>query len=422
MVDDSPGRGRSEVNDLRPELLQADDRKIRRVLAVVDNASDPALNKALLDPLRPRLATLKPVRPLRFARLLFIPIDPLTVPAREWRLGDPTVPRTALAAIATTVRTGLGELASVIDKMIAGRKVDAIQAVTEAGQALWPRAAEILAEAPIPAEWIETGLPRSAYAPLAASIAAVLRRAVTLRCLAEDQERGALAIDDEVVVQIMRDIAGETEAGCAMIARLIMLRSPHAARLLWRTAGSGRNSEEKAVSQQAIDQGLEAVLSQMERDTGFVHEIRNATLADVGGEVRRVTTLLRAVETEPAFAKHWPRLKPIRAKLGEVCGARFTRGLMEGLVAPLAAASGPLDGAAQTELEAGARDLRKLETEARKLGEPATYDRLLLQAAYSVRCAAESGALSAIRKCRLIEIVAGPEAAEALYNEALARP
>src|ERR1700677_1689403 len=173
MVDVAPGEGERDVGDLRPVLLQADDRKIRRVLAVVDNVSDPAVNKALLDPLRPRLASLKPVRPLRFARLLFIPIDPLTVPARAWRSGDPTVPRTALAVIAATVRTGLGELASVIDKIIAGRKVDAIQAVTEAGNALWPRAAEILVAAPIPAEWTETGLPHSAYKPLAASIAAV---------------------------------------------------------------------------------------------------------------------------------------------------------------------------------------------------------------------------------------------------------
>jgi hypothetical protein len=181
-------------------------------------------------------------------------------------------------------------------------------------------------------------------------------------------------------------------------------------------AGSGRNSEEKTVLREAMDRGLEAVLLQMERDTGFVHEIRDGALAEVGGEVRRVTTLLRAVETEPAFAGHWPRQKAIRAKLEEVCRARFARGLMEVLVAPLAAAHGPLDSAAQTELETGARDLRKLETEARKMGDPTSYDRLLLQAAGAVGSAAEAGTLSLMRKCRLIEIVAGSEAAEALYN------
>jgi hypothetical protein len=397
-------------------LLEADDHKIRRILAVVDGAVDPAVNRALLDPLRPRLASLKPVRPLRFARLLFIPIDPLTVPARGWRPGNLTVPRPALAPIAKLVRAGLGDLAQAIDKMIDGRKVDAIQTITKAGEALWPRAAEVLAHAPMPADWAETGLPLTLYASLAASIAAVLRHAAQLRCIAQDEELGALETDNDAVDNIMANIAKEPELGCAMIAQLILLRSPHVARLLGRVAASGRTSEEKAALRKAMDRALEAVLSHMERDTGFVRDIVNGALAEVGGEVRRMTTLLRAIETEAAFAGHLPRLKAIRTKLDEVCQTRFTRGLTEGLVAPLAAGSRPVDGTAQTELEMCARDLRKLETAARKAGGPMTYDGLLLQAAEAVRSAAN---LSEMRRCRLIEIVSGPEAAESMYHKAI---
>ena len=82
--------------------------KIRRILAVVDDVSNPAVNQALLDPVRHRLASLNPARPLRFARLLFIPLDPLMVAPRDWRPNEPTLPRSILAPVAKAVRAGLG--------------------------------------------------------------------------------------------------------------------------------------------------------------------------------------------------------------------------------------------------------------------------------------------------------------------------
>ncbi len=85
---------------------------------------------------------------------------------------------------------------------------------------------------------------------------------------------------------------------------------------------------------------------------------------------------------------------------------------------PLAALSVPLDGPAQTALESVARELRKLEMMARKLGDPAGYDALLRTASEAVVTAADAGTMTPMRKYRLIEILAGPEAAEALYVKA----
>ena len=409
-----------DMQALRPDLLEADDHKIRRVLAVVDGLADPAINQALLETLRPRLATLRPVRPLRLTRLLFIPLDPLTVPLRGWRPSDPTVPRPVLAPIAKLVRSGLGDLGPLIDAIVAGHKTDAAHAITQAGELLWPRAAAILATAPPPADWAATGLPPAAYKPLAASIAAVLRRAPQLRCLALDEAQG-LATDNAVVADILGNIMNEPETACAMIARLVLVHSPHALPLLGCIAGAGRTSDEKDVLRGSVDNALASVLTHMERDSGFAHEIGHGTLTEAGVEVRRVLTLLREIETDKSFSSHWPRLKAIRHKLAEVCRTRFARGVREGLVAPLAAASRPVDGPAQTALESSARELRKLETMARKLGDPAGYDELLRSASDTVLTAADAGNLTPMRKYRLIEILAGPEAAEALYVKACGR-
>ena len=109
-----------------------------------------------------------------------------------------------------------------------------------------------------------------------------------------------------------------------------------------------------------------------------------------------------------------PRIKAIRDSLDEACQSRFADGLNDGLLAPMAAAQGPVNAAAQIRLEDCARDLRTLETAARKLGSGVNYDRMLEQAAEAVRSASDSGTLSHIRQIRLLEILAGPEAAEAM--------
>jgi hypothetical protein len=421
MTEQSAKQGGGVADGLHAKLLEADDRKIRRILAVVDEVADPEINRTLLDPLRHRLASLKPVRPLRFARLLFIPLDPLLVPPRAWRPDEATLPRSILTPIARTVRAGLGSLAPYIDQIVAGGKGDMSRAITEAGEALWPRAAEILDRSPPPLDWPGTGLPHAAYGPLATNIAAVLRRAQYLRRLARDEEIGTQESNAEVMDEILRDIANESEVGCAMIARLILVRSPRAAKLLRRIVTATRSQAEKALMQKAMDHGLDLALSHMERDTGFVDMIGHGVLAEVSDEVRRVTTLLREVESDPGSSGHWPRVKAIREKLSDVCQDRFIRGVQENLVAPLEAAAGPVDGAGQTELEARARELRKLDAVARKIGRPADYDRQLMVASEAVRAAAEAGTLTPMRKLRLIEMLAGSDAAEALYVKASAK-
>ena len=57
-----------------------------------------------------------------------------------------------------------------------------------------------------------------------------------------------------------------------------------------------------------------------------------------------------------------------------------------------------------------------METEARKVGGAANYDRLLKEATDAVMEAAVAGTLTPVRKLRLIEILAGPEAAAELYE------
>jgi hypothetical protein len=299
-----------------------------------------------------------------------------------------------------------------------------VLALTRAGEALWPRAAEILADAPLPAGWPETGLRPETWPHLAQSIAAVLRRASQLRRLARDQELGAVELDEDQVNVILRHTAGEPPEACAMIVHLILVRAPHAAQLLRRIVSSNRSPAEKIVLRQAIDRAMERMLSGMEVPAAFTHDIGGAGLAGATAQLRQMTTLLREIEQDTSAGIPRSRLRAIRETLDDACRTRFTSGIRDGLVAPLSGHSPPVDGAGQTGLEDCARDLRGLAAVAREVGDSASYDGQLRQASEAVREAAAAGTLTPVRQMRLVEILLGPEAAAALYwkNKALADP
>src|ERR1700744_3703323 len=90
---------RSEVRQLRSQLVHAEDEKIHRILELIDSLERREDADAVIAPLRERLAKLKPRRKINFARLLFRPFDPLIVGPADWSRDSPNIPRTALGTL-----------------------------------------------------------------------------------------------------------------------------------------------------------------------------------------------------------------------------------------------------------------------------------------------------------------------------------
>jgi hypothetical protein len=412
--DPSEPQAKQDATALRHDLLATDDGKIMRVLALMDEVASPAINRTLLDPLRPRLAVLRPARPLRFGRLLFTPLDPLIVPVADWRAGDPSVPRTALSSIYHAVRAGLGSETIHIDKIIAGQSADLSQALSLAAEALWPRAAEVLAVAPLPADWPETGLPPRTWSQLARAVAAVLRCAPRLRLLAREADTGGLELESGALDDIMRRNIDDPPEAYAMIVRLILLRAPRAMPLLRRLAVAGRNADERTLLNQIIERETDRALREIEDADDLAGEFARVGLEDATFRARRMITLSRILASDASAAMR-SRLRAVRDKLGVACVARFAEGVRDGLVAPLAAAPHKLDAVGQRRLENAARELRKLEIVGHDFGDPSGYAAQSRVAAEAMRLAVASGGLAPIRHLRLVEILFGADAAEALY-------
>jgi hypothetical protein len=409
------GQSLQTVRALREDIQDADDRKIRQIVALLDGSPENQVLQQVLDPLRPRLATLKPTRSLRFARLLFMPLHDLIVPAPEWRPGRPSIPRSVLKSMSNIVRIELGSESETIERTCGGHDTGDTEVVSRAGDTLWCRAGEILAKAVPPADWGKTGLRPSNFAPLAQGIATVLRRASLLRRLVQDAELGVLEPDEQAICGVISDMASEPLEGRAMVFKLILGRLPRAVPLLRRLVASSRMPAEKMALQTAMECGTEDILSDMESQSGLTDSMRDGPLAAVGTEVQRIDRLLQDISEDSNAVRHRARVNEIREKLDAHCRGRFVDGMKKGLVTPLATA-GPVDSAVQTQLEICARDLRTVEMAGRKLGSPTTYDALLFKASEAVQAAADSGSLGTMRAIRLVEILSGPETAEAMYK------
>ncbi|HVZ08518.1 hypothetical protein [Rhodopila sp.] len=413
----APSASAADMRLLRQALTHVDDDKLRRIAAVVDSTADPAVNMAVLEPLRARLGPLHPPRLLRLPRLLFLPFDPIMVEAKAWRAEEPLVPRSAVMPVTDLVRTALGTDAAEIEALIAGRDTADVEVVAQAGGMLWPKAAAVAASASTPPPaWAESGLPGAAFQPLLLGMATVWRRAVRLRVLARDRLLDAMKASQKMVEELLADTPAESPLGCAMIARLILLQAPSAAPFVRLFANAATNRADQAILHKALVQSVTCVAASLDQTDAFWERIGKAPLEDAGDVARGLVSLLTQLEEDPGGHVPPPRLLAMRDGLNRACLARFADGLNNGVTAPLQQASEPLSAASQGALEDTARDLRMLETAARPLGGGGEYDALLEAATRAVHDGGVRGTLSRMGEIRLTEILAGPEAALSLYR------
>jgi len=392
-------------------LAAARDEQIMRVVAMVDGLEQRGAADGLIAPLRPRLAELHPSRPLRFARLLFLPLDPLIVPAGRWRAGSATVPRTALAPLAEAVHAALGPVAETIEAAIARHSLGDKDAVAMNGETLWPLAGAILAAAPALPGWQATGLPAASAQSLAHGVGAVLLAVVALRGLVAQAEIG-VTLEPEPVQAILAEVAAAGNEPLAMAVAVLLAWLPEAAALLPRGA-SVLGPDGPTLMRLAAARASEVLLDRLEVKGGAEAVLATGSVGETGAEVRRITTLLDALD-EAGPPERRRRLAAIRGRLEQSCRSRFASGLAAGVAAPLQATGGGPTVEVLAGVEATARGLRQLEGAARRLGGGALYDSMLRDTAAAVWASPADGALGVADKVRLVEILAGSDEADAL--------
>jgi hypothetical protein len=406
----------ASIRALSRDLAAAPDDRLTEAVALLDSLPDRGDADSLLDPVRRRLAMLHPRRPLTFCRLLFTPLDPLIVPPARWRAEDPTIPRTALVPIAETVRRAMGPDAAPVEAAIRGHSAQEATLLADTGAAFWPRAGQILGDAPDPVGWEHTGLRAAVYPTLARRIGALLRQLAPLQVLARDATLGRAPVDPERVTELLAAVADHEPAAQQMMTTLLLARAPQARMVLPQVAAA-LGPPADAMLRDVADQAIDFFLDQLETPGVIESQLGRVDLTQAAETVRRFGQLLREAEADAAPA-HRSRAKAIRASLDTICRARFATGFSTDLLGRLQAVMQAPDIARIERLEATARGLRAFETEARGLGSGTRYDAQLRQAADAIRALPPTRALGLVDRVRLVEILAGPETALAMLKSA----
>ncbi len=160
----APGALASEVE---AALAGASDGQLRRVVGVLDSLVARGAADQVLAGVRPRISALQLSRPLRFGRLLSLPLEAALVDGAEWQSHQAGIPRPVLPATIAAVRAALGSEAEMIEMKACGHTTREPGLVAELGRRLWQAAAAATLP-PVPPGWQKSGVdPAAAPAILA---------------------------------------------------------------------------------------------------------------------------------------------------------------------------------------------------------------------------------------------------------------
>lgn len=401
-----------DFRELRRGVAGAADAQLLRVVCMVDALGSRGASDALIEPVRGRLRAMNPPRPLRFSRLLFMPLDPLVVPQPAWRPGSLSVPRGAIEVLSGAIRLAMTSDAEgssrldAIEATIATATTADLAAARSAGILLWPQAARVLrqlsssacvASAGCLASWIEAGLPADELAPLTLSLVPILEHALHLF----DHDHGGTTLDAEAAALLQAAaLRCGVQAGGLMMA-LLLNRVPACAAELMKVAQAG------GMPRQAATLAADSALAWLEKEAGD----KTFGIGEAApGELRRLSALLEALGELTGDAARKRRLGEARATLLASALQRLEISVEErlGAVPPDRPCQPAAETALVSEMEASARTLKRFETETRRLGAGSRLDDIVVQACRKVSATAWLGPMD---QARLVEIIAGPQAA-----------
>jgi hypothetical protein len=345
---------------------------------------------------RTALRELRPTRPLKLARLLALPLEPVLIDAAHWRSGAVTLPRSALQPLTAVVEAALPELTVRVNAMVAGKTTQDEAAVLAAGALLWPAAAAVLQAArDPPPEWARACLPPSSFLPLAHAAGVCLSVSWRLAELA-DPTMPAPQLDTNLGAMLRLAVPVQP-LGWGMMLALLIMQFPGAPMPRDAMLHCGAASPQRPAS--------DAVLRHLWAWIDDALTGAPAELAGTAAALRRRTVLLHALAGERAHrAQATEKLTALR----QIYGAHLTALVGERLIAPLAALTAAPDDGQMARLEAAARGLRRLAADIRGLGGLAVAETVMQDAAGIV---ALNDMLGPIDRARLVEILDGPEQA-----------
>jgi hypothetical protein len=346
---------------LGTDLSAASDESLLRITAMIDRLPDRTKLDDLLTGIRPRLAQLRPPRPVTMTRLLFLPLSGALVNRSTWRQDPATIPRAALKPIFALLRDLPGSQLTETEAATRHAVFSDLAIVDQYGRPLWEAAARLCEKITPGSRWAEAGFSADDFRIMMRLATGVWRHAGPIW---DVLRQGTAPISVDALRVTLTGPAQEGPDVFRAAFRTLLLASGNVAAFTSLTSGMPAGISEVVI--QSLEEWIETALPKLaEQDL-----IEGASRAEEIGKT------LEALGLAPFFQipRRRQQLSAFFWRLEEHCRAMLLE-IMDGEILP---ALTPSPEAYSDDrfmmLENHARAARRLEILGRHFGNDPAYD------------------------------------------------
>ncbi len=385
------------MEGLAATLGNASDENLLRITAMIDRLPDRTKLDALLTDIRPRLAQLRPPRPLTMMRLLFLPLSGALVDRGAWRQDPATIPRTALKPIFTLLRDLPHGPFAGADNAPTHAVFSDLDLVEDLGRPIWDAAARLCEKITPGSRWNEAGFTPEDFRTMMRLAAGIWRHAGPMWGVLR---QGAAPVSANLLRSALAGPAIEGPDVFRAAFRTLLLVSGNAANFTALTSGMPAGIPEIVI--QCLEEWIEGALPRLaEQDW-----IEATNRADEIGKT------VDALGLTPYFQipRRRQQLSSFFWRLEEHCREMLLEITDQEILPALTPHAEPYSDSRFLTVENHARAARRLEILGRHFGNDPAYDenhRRLTKAFSAAEQAKPDLGITAMDLARLGEILLG---------------
>ena len=396
-----------DASALSESLVAASDENLLRIVAMIDRLPDRSKLDGMLTDIRPRLAILRPPRPVTLTRLLFLPLSGALVDPNAWRRDPATIPRTALHLISSLVGELLGEAVQNMTQALRHAVFSDVAIVEQFGQPLWLGAARGAERITPGTRWAEAGFTPEDFR-------AMMRVATGVWAHAEAMWRILRMGDAQVSATALKDaLTGPASEGPEVFAAAFrtLLRSVRNSSAFAGLAAGGMPPGTSEIVIENLENWLDVALPKLPDYEPY----------EAAERAEEIGKTMEALGLTPFFQipRRRRQLSALFWRLEEYCRMMLLEIIDEQVLPALAPSAEAFSDAAFAQLERDARAARRLEILGRHFGNDPSYDEIqqrLIQAFNAARKDMSSVSITQMDLLRLGEILLGREKARTLLS------
>lgn len=348
---------------LTENLSGASDENLLRIVAMIDRQAERNKLDDLLTDIRPRLARLRPPRPVTMTRLLFLPLSGALVNRNMWRQDPAAIPRAALKPIFELLRDLPGSHLQEAEDATRGAVFSDLAVVDQYGRFIWETAAKLCEKITPGTRWAEAGFMPEDFRTMMRLAAGVWRHAGPLWGVLR---QGSAPVAADMLRTALTGPASEGPDIFRAAFRTLLLASGNVAAFTALASGMPPGTSE--IVTQSLEEWVEIALT----------KLAEQELIEATDRAEEIGKTLEAMSLTPFFQipRRRQQLSSFFWRLEEHCREMLLEIIEEEILPALVPGAEAYADERFFSLEGYARAARRLEILGRHFGNDPGYDEI----------------------------------------------